>query len=166
MKAPAQTGGHHTRGFTLIEVVVTVAIVALLASIALPLAELTVQRGKEQELRVALRQIRDGIDAYKKAVDEGRILKAADESGYPKTLAVLVEGVLDPKDPDKQRKIYFLRRLPRDPMATDPQRDAAETWGLRSYDSEADAPEEGDDVFDVYSKADGNGLNGIPYRQW
>lgn len=166
MKAPAQTGGHHTRGFTLIEVVVTVAIVALLASIALPLAELTVQRGKEQELRVALRQIRDGIDAYKKAVDEGRILKAADESGYPKTLAVLVEGVLDPKDPDKQRKIYFLRRLPRDPMATDPQLDAAETWGLRSYDSEADAPEEGDDVFDVYSRAEGNGLNGIPYRQW
>lgn len=154
-------------GFTLIEMVVTVAIVALLASIALPMAELAVQREKEQELRLALRQIREGIDAYKKAVDEGRIPKAADESGYPKTLDALVEGVLDPKDPDKKKKFYFLRRIPRDPMARDDGTvSAADTWGKRSYASPPDAPEEGDDVYDVYSKVEGKGINGVPYRQW
>ncbi|WP_232219931.1 type II secretion system protein [Pseudogulbenkiania sp. MAI-1] len=154
-------------GFTLIEMIVTVLIVALLASIALPMAELAVQREKEQELRLALRQIREGIDAYKKAVDEGRIPKAADESGYPKTLEILVEGVPDPKDPDKKKKYYFLRRLPRDPMARDDGTvGAADTWGKRSYASPPDAPEEGDDVFDVYSRSEGRGLNGVPYRQW
>lgn len=152
-------------GFTLIELVITVAIIAILATVAMPMVELTVQRNKEQELRTALRQIREAIDAYKLAVDEGRIIKSADESGYPKSLEILVEGIENDKDPNKA-KIYFLRRLPRDPLAPDINTPAAETWGKRSYASEPDDPQEGEDIFDVYSLSDGTGLNGIPYREW
>jgi general secretion pathway protein G len=152
-------------GFTLIELVITVAIVALLASIALPMAEVTVQRSKEQELRSALRQIREALDAYKQAGDEGRIVRKVGESGYPKSLEVLVEGVEDAKSPDKA-KIYLLRRIPRDPFFNDPNVPPQDTWGKRSYASPPDDPREGDDVFDIYSLMSGSGLNGIPYRQW
>jgi general secretion pathway protein G len=146
------------KGFTLIELVVTVTIVALLASVAMPLAEATVQRNKEQDLRRSLREIREAIDAYKLAADEGRIERKADASGYPERLEALVEGVPDKKDP-KGGKLYFLRRIPADPMG-------GGEWGLRSYASPADAPEEGKDVYDVYSKSMETGLNGIPYRLW
>jgi general secretion pathway protein G len=153
-------------GFTLIEMVVTVAIVGLLASIALPLAEVSVQRNKEHELRLALREVRSALDAYKQAVEEGRVLHTMQASGYPESLQLLVDGVPDASSPDGKKKIYFLRRIPRDPLFADPARPDEETWGKRSYASSYDAPEEGEDVFDVYSLASGTGLNGIPYRRW
>lgn len=154
------------RGFTLIELVVTVAIVGLLATVALPMAELAVQRSKEHELRLALREIRAGLDAYKQAVDEGRVMRSIQQSGYPPSLKILVDGVTDASSPDKKVKIYFLRRIPRDPMSLDPARPDDETWGKRSYASSADSPEEGEDVYDVYSLSPNAGMNGIPYNKW
>ena len=146
------------KGFTLIELLMVVAIVALLASVAAPLAELGYQRGKEQDLRHALREVRGAIDAYKRASDEGQIEKKADTSGYPPTLAALVEGV-PVKNKPQEEKIYFLRRIPQDPIT-------GEQWGLRSYASPADSPQKGKDVFDVYSPSEEVGLNRIPYREW
>jgi general secretion pathway protein G len=160
-----RTPAARAAGFTLIELLVTVAIVALLASIAVPLAQVSVKRSHEQELRVALREIRGALDAYRQAVQDGRILNQQ-ESGYPPSLQVLVEGVPDAGSPDRKRRIYFLRRIPRDPFASDANLIDAETWGQRSYASPPDAPQEGDDVFDVYSKMPGQGLNGIAYRDW
>jgi general secretion pathway protein G len=146
------------RGFTLIELLITVAIVALLASVAVPFAEMTVQRGKEADLRRTLREVREAIDAYKRASDDGAIEKTLNKSGYPPTLQALVEGAVDKRDP-KGARMYFLRRIPVDPMT-------GEAWGLRSYASPADRPSAGEDVYDVYSLSEHTGLNGIPYREW
>lgn len=153
------------RGFTLIELVVTVAIVGVLASIAVPLGEVSMQRAKEQELRSALRQIREALDTYRLATQEGRVQRRADGSGYPRSLDELADGVDDAKSP-VQSKIYILRRLPRDPFFADMSVSAADTWGKRAYASPPDAPSEGEDVFDVYSRSERVGLNGIAYREW
>lgn len=157
--------GRFRAGFTLIELIVTLAILAVLASTTVPLAQVAVQRGKEQELRIALREIRRGLDDYKKASDEGRIARASGSSGFPANLKVLVEGVVDQRDP-RRIKMYFLRRIPFDPTSTQKGADADATWGLRSYASEASDPQAGDDIYDIYSTSNVVGLNGVPYRKW
>ena len=153
------------RGFTLLELLITVAIVSLVATVALPFAELTVQRGKEVELKRSLRQIRDGIDAYKRAADEGRIERKTGATGYPPNLQALVEGVADARSPDSA-KLYFLRRIPRDPFHRDAAVRPEETWGMRSHSSPADRRQAGDDIFDIYSQSRTVGLNGVPLREW
>lgn len=154
-----------SRGFTLIELMVTLALLALLASVAVPYGQLLQQRHREAELRSALREIRAAIDTYKQMVKEGRISAPADSTGYPPDLEVLSKGVPDVTKPDAS-KLYFLRRLPRDPFYPDQTVDASQTWGLRSYASPPDAPGAGDDVFDVHSLSAETGLNGVPYRAW
>ena len=155
----------HSGGFSLIELMVTLAILALLATMAVPFAQLVQQRHKETELREALRQIRTALDAYRQSVREGRISSPADASGYPPDLDVLWQGVADKTKPDAS-KLYFLRRLPRDPFYPDAAAPPASTWGLRSYASPPDTPVPGRDVFDVYSLSPATGLNGVPYREW
>lgn len=156
------------KGFTLIELIVTVTIVAVLASVAMPMLKMTVQRSKENELRANLRQIREAIDAYKKAADDGRIKKSIEDTGYPPNLEILVSGVVNEKDANKN-KLKFLRRIPLDPMTpvTNAESDdLPNNWALRSYASDAADPVAGDDVFDVYSQSQQLGINGVPYSKW
>ena len=152
-------------GFTLIEMLVTVMIVLVLASVALPMTELASQRDKEQQLRRSLREIREALDAYKQAGDEGKIARKALDSGYPPSLEALTEGVPDVHS-TSGAKFYFIRRIPRDPFVTDPEVPAARTWGRRSYASSGEDPKPGSDVYDVYSTSTAVGMNGIPYREW
>jgi general secretion pathway protein G len=153
------------RGYTLIELLVVLGVLGLLASMAMPLAEMTVQREKEQELKRALWEIRDAIDAYRRAKEQGAIAAAPGSPAYPPTLAALVESPANAGTGNAGGLVHFLRRIPRDPFA-DPELPAEKTWGLRSYLSEAGDPKPGADVYDVHSLSDGVGLNGVPLRQW
>ena len=152
-------------GFSLIELLVTLAILGVLVLLVMPVAQIELQRSKEQDLRHALRDIRHGIDDYKQAADDGRIPKSAGTSGYPKDLDILVKGLPDQRDP-KHAKIFFLRRVPRDPMQSDTTLTDEQSWGKRSYASEASDPFEGSDLYDVYSASAKIGLNGVPYSKW
>lgn len=153
------------RGFTLVELLVSAAILGVLATVAVPVIETTVRREKERELRHALRDIRRGIDAYKQAADAGHILVNSGESGYPHNLVDLAAGVEDARNKTGPR-LYFLRRIPRDPFFADKSVPPSDTWGKRSYDSSPDAPHAGSDVFDVYSTSDLVGLDGVAYAEW
>jgi general secretion pathway protein G len=153
------------RGFSLIELLAAAAIMGILATVAVPVIETTLRRQKERELRTALRDIRSAIDAYKALADAGRIAKDLGDSGYPPSLQDLAAGVKD-KQNQSAPPIYFLRRIPRDPFSPDPKAAPVDSWGLRSSASDADAPQAGQDVFDVYSRSSREGLNGVPYAEW
>jgi general secretion pathway protein G len=163
MQAHAQRAAQ--RGFTFIELMITLAIMATLAAVAVPMVQVGVQREREHQLRAALLEIREAIDAYKRAADNGSIKLNIGDSGFPKKLEELVDGVPDQRSPRK-RNIYFLRRLPRDPFAPSSVSSAAATWSKRAYNSPPDNPTEGEDVFDISSRSDKLGLNGIPLKTW
>ena len=153
------------RGFTLIELMVTVAIIALLATLTFPVLEVSRQRSREADLSHALREIRAALDAYKAAADAGLIDTLPESSGYPPNLEVLAQGAPF-KDKERKGKLYLLRSLPRDPMESRTELPAAATWALRSYASESADPQEGDDVYDVRSRSNKLGLNGAAYSRW
>ncbi|TLY69187.1 MAG: type II secretion system protein [Gammaproteobacteria bacterium] len=153
------------RGFTLIELVITLAIIGLLTTAAMPLAQLVAKREKEAQLRTALRDIRTALDAYRVSAQTGHIKQELGATGYPPDLKSLYAGVEDQMS-EKKVNLYFLRRVPRDPFYPDGAVPAEETWGLRSYQSPPDDPQPGDDVFDVYSLSSAKGLNGVPYHDW
>jgi general secretion pathway protein G len=165
---PAQGRGRARSGFTLIEMMVVLAMLGVLAAAARPLLELAATRQREHVLRHGLRQIRTAIDAYERAVATGSVPRppGAPKEGpvYPPSLRLLVDGVAVGEEADAPRR-YFLRRLPRDPFA-DAELPAEETWGLRASDSAPDAPAPGKDVFDVHSRAPGIALDGTRYRDW
>jgi general secretion pathway protein G len=159
-----RTLSRRAAGFTFLELLASMAIMGLLATVAIPFAETTVRRHKEHDLRQALREIRQGIDAYKEATVAGKIALRPGQSGYPPSLFELAGGVDNVLRPGT--RLHFLRRVPRDPFFADASVAAVDTWGLRSFDSPPDHPRAGDDLFDVYSLSTGTGLNGVPYNQW
>jgi general secretion pathway protein G len=152
------------KGFTLTELLVTLAIISVMAGVALPMVKIAVKRTKEIQLRRSLRTLREAIDAYKKLADENKFEIDSDTEGYPPDLEVLVKGVeitetVDGKETIKMVK--FLRRIPKDPMTNSFE------WGLRSYQDDYDTTSwGGENVFDVYTRNEGIALDGSRYREW
>jgi general secretion pathway protein G len=146
----------HEAGLTLVELIVTVAILAILATAAVPVARFQVKRQKERELRYDLWQMRNAIDHYKDAADRGAFQTKVDSMNYPPDLQTLVDGV------DVQgKKVKFLRRIPTDPMTN------STDWGLRSNQDDPDSDSwGGQNVFDVYTKSDGTAMDGTKYKDW
>jgi general secretion pathway protein G len=146
-------------GYSLAELVMVAAILVILAGVALPVAKYTVKRSKEADLRLALRELRNGIDEYKRYSDAGLLPIDLGTEGYPSKLEKLVMGVELVGQVDKKAK--FLRRIPIDPMT------GKDEWGLRSFQDAPDATSwGGEDVFDVHSLSHEVGLNGVPYSKW
>lgn len=144
-------------GFTLAELVMVVALVAVLSSMALPVAKFTVKRRKEAELRLALRQVRTAIDEYKRLSDQGQIPVTIGGEGYPEELEVLVEGV---EIVGQETKMKFLRRIPIDPMTR-------EDWDLRSYQDDDDSTSwGGQNVYDIRTTSEGIAIDGTKYAEW
>ena len=152
------------RGFTLIELTVTVALVGLLAWATVPLFEITTTRVKEVELKSALRQIRTALDAYKAAADAGAVSKTVTESGYPPSLELLTEGI-ETTNRLGVRRVVFIRQIPRDPFFPDQTISPAKQWLTRSYGGVFE-DSRSDDIFDVASRSKRIALNGTPYREW
>ena len=147
---------HRERGLTLVELIVAIAILAILAGAAMPLARTTVRRSKERELRRDLWEMRDAIDRYKDAADRGAFQIKVGTEGYPPDLETLVKGI-----DSNGKKLRFLRRIPVDPMT------GSTEWGMRSMQDEPDSESwGGQNVFDVFTKAQGTGLDGTKYSQW
>ncbi len=153
-------------GFTLVEMIITLSLLAVLALSALPLGKMAVKRENEVELQRALRLVREAIDAWKKLADEKKIEVDEDTEGYPPTLEDLVKGVevQDKNATDKaarKRTVKFLRRIPKDPMTN------SFDWGLRSYQDDPDSDVWGEEnVYDVYTKSQALALDGTRYRDW
>lgn len=147
---------HSQAGLTLIELIIVVAIVAILSTAALPVARFQVKRQKERELRRDLWALRDAIDHYKDAADKGAFMTKADSNNYPPDLQTLVDGV-----EVQTKKVRFLRKIPVDPMTN------STDWGLRSNQDDPDSDSfGGQDVFDVYTKSNGTALDGTKYSTW
>lgn len=154
-------------GFTLIELVITLALVGVVALTALPLYEVSAARSREVELRASLRTLRTAIDAYKAAADSGQVAKGAADSGYPPSLETLVQGVEAARENiNGGRRLVFLRQIPRDPFAEDAAAPPARHWSTRAYGAAPDDFRSGDDVFDVASRSRRIGSNGVPYQEW
>ena len=148
------------RGFTLIEMIVVAALMLILAGVSYPVAKYSIKRGKEAELRLALREMRNAVDEYKRYSDAGLIPVDLGTDGYPSELEILLEGVDLVGQVDK--KVRFLRRIPIDPMVG-----SNEDWRILSTEDEPEAAFwGGENVFDVRSSSQGGGLNGVPYAEW
>lgn len=159
-----KTFRQRNRGFTLVEMLVTLTIIAILASAALPLAKFAIKRQKEIELKRNLRLLREAIDAYKKMADEKKFEFDEETEGYPPDLDILVDGIeiKESEEGDEVIRIHkFLRRIPKDPMTNSTE------WGLRSYQDDLDSNVwGGDNVYDVYTKSPGIALDETKYREW
>jgi general secretion pathway protein G len=165
-RACSSSSGARSRGLTLIELLVTLVILSILASAAIPFAELTVRREKEQDLRRALREVRTAIDSFHDDWTAGRISKltdAASDDGYPKTLQALVDGV--DTGTAKGGKRRYLRRVPPDPMG-ETEKKPEEQWVLRGYQDDPGSTWGGRDVYDIHSASDRIAIDGTRYRDW
>jgi general secretion pathway protein G len=153
---PKQVFRRNSGGFTLIELIVATAILVILTGLAVPMARVAIKRERERELRRDLWEMRDAIDRYKDAADRGGFQIKVDTQGYPPDLQTLVDGV-----DVNGKKLRFLRHIPVDPMTGNTD------WGLRSMQDDADSDSwGGQNVFDVYTKAQGKGLDGTDYKDW